>query len=168
MDVIQYNGQTYPWFQSDGNAMRFCLPFAKEICRGEGYDIGCAKQEWAFPGATPIDISFNNGYSAHKLPDKKVDYVISSHCLEHIPDWVRVLDYWISVIKPKGHIFLYLPDYSQEYWRPWNNKKHVNILTPQIISDYFAQHKSLKPGFQFVSGVDAYNSFTAFAQKGSW
>jgi hypothetical protein len=29
-----------------------------------------------------------------------------------------------DALNENGTLFLYLPDYSQEYWRPWNNKKH--------------------------------------------
>ena len=46
------------------------------------------------------------------------------------------MDYWYDKLKQGGTIFLYLPDYSQEYWRPWNNRKHLNIFTPEIIYDY--------------------------------
>jgi len=59
-------------------------------------------------------------------------------------------------------IFLYLPDYSQEYWRPWNNTKHVNVLDPKIIKDYF-ESRGMKN--IFYSGVDLYNSFAIFAEK---
>lgn len=163
MDTIEFNGKTYPAFQTNGNAARFCMPFALEICKGVGYDIGCNRKEWAFPGSEMIDIEINQIYHAHLLPQKDVDYIFSSHCLEHVHDWVDALDLWTGVIKPGGHLFLYLPDYSQEYWRPWNNRKHVNIFTPEIIKDYL-QHTGKYKNI-FVSGVDPYNSFIAFAEK---
>lgn len=160
--TITYNNKTYPHFQSIGNASQFAIPYAKHICHGDGYDIGCMKKEWSFPGSTPIDLGFNDGYTATNLPRKNVDYIFSSHCLEHILDWVSVMDYWYEILKIGGVLFLYLPDYSQEYWRPWNNRKHFNILTPTIINDYM-KHK----GYQniFVSGVDLNNSFMIFGEK---
>ena len=96
------------------------------------------------------------------MPDGEVDYIFSSHCLEHINDWVATLNYWSTKIKEGGVIFLYLPDYSQEYWRPWNNRKHVNIFKPEYIKDYF-----IDKGFKkiFVSGVDLYNSFAIMVEK---
>jgi SAM-dependent methyltransferase len=163
MDTIEFKGKTYPAFQTNGNAARFCMPFALEICKGVGYDIGCNREEWAFPGSIMIDRAFDDGKDAHKLPWDLVDYVFSSHCLEHVYDWIDALEVWTDRIKSGGHLFLYLPDYSQEYWRPWNNRKHVNIFTPEIIRDYL-EHTGLYKNI-FVSGVDAYNSFMAFAQK---
>jgi SAM-dependent methyltransferase len=135
IEIITYKGKEYPLFQSKGFASKFAIPYAEQLCKGEGYDIGCMKKEWSFPGSIPIDGSFNDGYHATNLP-KKVDYIFSSHCLEHIPNWVDVLDYWYDMLNSNGVLFLYLPDYSQQYWRPWNNRKHVNIFSPQIIEDY--------------------------------
>lgn len=162
IDLIHYKNQQYPKFQSQGFASKFIFPFAQEVCKGHGYDIGCMKKEWALPGSVPIDISFEDGYHATNLPKNNVDYIFSSHCLEHIPNWVDTLDYWIDrVIKPYGVLFLYLPDYSQEYWRPWNNRKHVNMFSPTIIEDYLKDRKCVNI---FKSGVDLNNSFAIFCQ----
>ena len=162
IETIEYNNVKYPKFQTIGNASQFAIPYAKHICKGEGYDIGCMKEEWSFPGSTPIDIDFNNGFHALNLPKKEVDYIFSSHCLEHIIDWVVVMDYWYETLKVGGTLFLYLPDYSQEYWRPWNNKKHKNIFTPQILNDYML-HKGYKN--IFISGVDLNNAFMVIVEK---
>ena len=94
MNTVSHEGCVYPEFQATGNAARFIMPFAKELLEGEGYDIGCGNKGWAFPGAVPIDISLSDNWDAMNLPDQKVDYIFSSHCLEHIPDWVGALDYW--------------------------------------------------------------------------
>lgn len=162
IQTIKFNDKDYPLFQSTGNASQFAIPYAKQVCLGEGYDIGCMKREWAFPGAIPIDLSFNDGWHALNLPDKKVDYIFSSHCLEHVTDWVKVLDYWKLCLNPLGVLFLYLPDYSQEYWRPWNNRKHLNIFSPKIIEDYL---KASNFNNVFVSSVDLNNSFMCMANK---
>ena len=92
-----------------------------------------------------------------------LDYIFSSHCLEHVDRWVDAMDYWYSKLKIGGVLFLYLPDYSQEYWRPWNNRKHVNIFTPQIIEDYM-----LNRGYRsiFKSGIDLNNAFMIIGEKG--
>jgi SAM-dependent methyltransferase len=160
--TIEYRGINYPEFQSKGNASQFAIPFAKHVCVGNGYDIGCMKKEWSLPGSTPIDISFEDGYHATNLPNIGVDYIFSSHCLEHLDNWVDVMDYWYDVLNDNGTLFLYLPDYSQEYWRPWNNKKHKNIFTPEIISDYMKQKGYINI---FKSGVDLLNSFMVMGQK---
>jgi len=162
IETIIYKNNIYPKFQSVGNASQFAIPFAKHVCNGIGYDIGCMKEDWSFPGSIPIDISFENGFSALKLPEKNVDYIFSSHCLEHIQNWVDVMDYWFETLKTGGVLFLYLPDFSQVYWRPWNNRKHLNIFSPQIIEEYM-----IDKGYKniFKSSVDLNNSFMIFGEK---
>jgi len=162
MELIEFNGKKYPKFQSMGNASQFAIPFAKHVCDGYGYDIGCMKKEWSFPNSIPIDIEFNDGWDAYKLPKKDVDYIFSSHCLEHLDNWVKAMDYWYDTLKKGGVIFLYLPDYSQEYWRPWNNRKHINMFSPKIIEDYMI-HKGYTNIFK--SEIDLNNSFMIFGEK---
>lgn len=162
IQTVSFKGQQYPKFQTEGNASQFAIPYAKHVCKGNGYDIGCMKREWAFPGATPIDIVFDDPWDATHLPEKNVDFIFSSHCLEHLQNWVDVLDYWYSCLGDVGVLFLYLPDYSQEYWRPWHNRKHLNIFTPTIIKDYM-EHKQFKN--VFVSSVDLNNAFMAMGNR---
>ena len=159
MNTLQYNNRTYPHFQAEGNASQFSIPFAKHFCKGVGYDIGCNRLEWAYPGATAVDLLFDDEWEAYNLPDTKVDYIYSSHCLEHLPDWISALDYWTSKLKVGGVLFLYLPHYNQEYWRPWNNRKHLHIFTPEIIKDYmesrgytniFHSDRDMNDSFMFV------------------
>ena len=48
-----------------------------------------------FPNSVPIDLSFDNEWEANNLPPNvEPDYIFSSHCLEHVPDWVATMDYW--------------------------------------------------------------------------
>lgn len=187
IETINYNVKEYPQFQSQGFAAQFAIPFARHVCKGVGLDIGCNREEWKLPGSIAVDPVISIGFDATNLPKhtdlksitfsekeseamrflfKSVefgyDYIFSSHCLEHLPNWVSVLDYWIENIKPGGTLFLYLPDYSQEYWRPWNNRKHLNVLTPVIIRDYFMSTGKLTK--IFVSGIDLNNSFIAMAE----
>ena len=160
--TLSHEGNIYPALQSNGNAARFIMPFAKELLEGGGYDIGCSNKDWAFPGAVPIDLAFGDKWDAMNLPDGEVDYIFSSHCLEHIPDWVGALDYWSTKLKSGGVLFLYLPHYSQTYWRPWNNRQHVNILTPQYLKDYL-----IARGWNniIVSDRDLYNAFAVVGEK---
>ncbi len=161
MELIEFKGKLYPKFQSEGFAAQFAIPYAKHFCDGFGVDVGCNREEWKFPGAFAVDPVIN-GNTANNFPFNKLDYIFSSHCLEHIPNWVDVLDYWTLKLKIGGVLFLYLPDYSQTYWRPWNNRKHVNIFTPQIISDYM-EDKGYKNIYS--SGVDLNNAFMVVGEK---
>jgi predicted SAM-dependent methyltransferase len=161
LETITFNNKKYPKFQSQGNAAQFAIPYAKHICKGFGVDVGCMKPEWAFPGAEVVDPMLNE-FHALNFPQTNLDYIFSSHCLEHIVCWVDVMDYWYTKLKNGGVLFLYLPDYSQEYWRPWNNKKHMNIFTPEIIFDYMTYR-----GYTniFKSGVDLNNAFMITGEK---
>ena len=60
MDLIKFKEKSYPKFQSIGNASQFAIPYAKHFCKGIGVDVGCMKKEWAFPGAIPVDLAFDN------------------------------------------------------------------------------------------------------------
>jgi len=163
LNIIKYGSSVYPLFQTQGHAAQFAIPFAKHYCFGYGYDIGCNKQEWSYPGSVPIDPVINPVYDAFNLPSKNVDYIFSSHCLEHLDNWYDAVSYWYECLKENGGIlFLYLPHYSQEYWRPWNNRKHKHVIQPEQISDLMKQL-----GFKniFVSGVDLNNSFMIVGEK---
>lgn len=178
IETIEFNGQAYPAFQASGNAARFVREFAQEVCKGNGVDIGCNRDKWSFPGAFPVDPLLNQ-YNALNLPDKiywhkesyvkeetGFDYIHSSHCLEHLEHPYTALNYWHSRLKTGGVVFLYLPDFSQHYWRPWlkQNSEHVHSFTPEIIRAYFTDQPELWKNV-FVSGVDLNNSFIVIAEK---
>lgn len=174
METIEFNGKSYPKLQAEGFASQYAFAFAAKVCKGKGVDIGYSKPEWKLPGAIGIDLDkFCTGtsdtpmskYSATNFVGDNLDYIFSSHCLEHLDDWVGVLDYWTSKLKEGGVMFLYLPnaDY-QEYWQPMNNRKHVNWFSPYMLEEYYKQR-----GFVniFVTeGYDLNGSFYAVAQKG--
>lgn len=162
INIINFQNEQYLKFQEEGNASQFAIPYAAHLCNGEGYDIGCKNKDWSFPGSIPIDIDFDDQWSALNLPKSDVDYIFSSHCLEHIEHWVDAMNYWYDTLKKGGTLFLYLPDFSQLYWRPWNNRKHIAIFTPEIIEEFM---KHLGYNKIFVSGVDLNNSFMAIGEK---
>lgn len=162
--LIRFKDKSYPHFQSIGFASQFAIPFAKYYCKGYGYDIGCNRVEWSYPGSFPIDPLINK-WDALNLPKDNVDYIFSSHCLEHLPDWVRVLDYWIKSIRIDGYLFLYLPHYDQEYWRPWNNTKHIHCFMPNIIADYLNSNLHINQRSIMISERDLNHSFTVVAQR---
>lgn len=118
---------------------------------------------------TMVDIGFNDGFDAMNLPGdltKQYDYIHSSHMLEHIEHPYTALNYWHSKLKKGGVVFLYLPDFSNSYWRPWNkkNSEHVHQFTPKIIESYFTDQPNMWKNV-FVSGIDLNNSFVAMAER---
>lgn len=171
IDSILFNGETYPKFQSEGFAAKFAFPFADQVCKGIGVDVGCNRLEWALPSTdwrivTKIDPLLGE-YDALKFPrgiTGAIDFVFSSHVLEHLNSWVDALNYWHTQLKPGGIVFLYLPDFSQKYWRPWQNRKHRHALTPAIVGGYFTDQPG-KWKNTMISGVDLNNSFMIISEK---
>lgn len=208
IDIIEFKEGVYPKFQSQGFAAKFAFPFAEQVCKGMGVDVGCNRLEWMYASdhyeqtfyggegdfegfknmyevcknyyggsigaerpdlaaaSFPIDPTINS-FDAYNFPTEatELDYVFSSHCLEHLPNWVEALDYWTSKLRSGGVLFLYLPDYSQEYWRPYNNRKHIHCFEPKIIKDYLDSNFNYLRHKTFVSGVDLNNSFMVIAEK---
>ena len=165
--TIEHNKTNYPAFQAEGFAAKFAFPYAQQVCAGFGCDVGCNRKEWAFVDkhgieALLVDPAICTEYHALNLPPGSFDYIFSSHMLEHVADWVEVLNYWQTRLKRGGTLFLYLPHYSQTYWRPWHNRKHVHALTPDMLRDYLTDK-----GYTniFVSGIDLNNSFMVMAEK---
>ncbi|MBF0146366.1 MAG: methyltransferase domain-containing protein [Magnetococcales bacterium] len=92
----------------------FVVPFT----RGTGVDLGCG-DERIWPGTLGIDrmLSPNGAGLARDISDlsifadQSLDYVFSSHALDDFPAsrTLEVLTEWWRVIKPGGHLVLYLP-----------------------------------------------------------
>jgi predicted SAM-dependent methyltransferase len=163
MNKIEFKGEVYPAFQASGFAARFAFPFAEEFCKGFGIDVGCNRLGWCYPDASPVDPNVND-WTASDMPFDDLDYIFSSHCLEHLYNWVDALDYWFDRLKSGGVVFLYLPDHSQKYWRSWHNRKHIHNLSPEIVGNYFKDQPEMWEDVM-VSNVDLNNSFIVIAYK---
>ena len=167
IELIQHNNINYPKFQSEGFAAKFVFPFAREVCAGFGVDCGCNRDEWAYIDkngvpAIKVDPAINPQYDALNFPWDNLDYVFSSHMLEHVANWVDVLDHWHKKLKRGGVLFLYLPSFSQTYWRPYSNRKHIHSFTRELIYSYLVDRGW---GKIFLSEIDLNNSFAVMAEK---
>jgi SAM-dependent methyltransferase len=167
MKTLSFRDKEYPDFISHGNHARFIMPVAKEIIGDNklGVDVGCKHTEWSYPGSICVDTSFDDDYHASSLPSEgSLEYIFSSHCLEHVPDWRDVLTYWYYALADNGILFLYLPHTDNEYWdtRFMPTKRHVNNLYPEVIK---AEMEFL--GFKnvFSSQRDAAYSFCIYGEK---
>ena len=138
---FEYRGKRYPEYLHRGNALSFIQDKAKEYCRGRGIDIG--PNRWVFPGAIPVrEESEENAYRLDRFPEESLDYVLSSHSLEHLEDWKGALRLWMSRLKPGGVLFLYLPHPEQELWHPgapWVGWGHKWIPEPGPIKDFLIE-----------------------------
>lgn len=133
--VYLYKDELFPAYLKTGNACQFIAPVARHFCRGHGLDIGAGR--WPLEGAIPVDRQ--NGDDVLALPFGSLDFVFSSHCLEHLDDPIAALRHWKSLLRPGGVLFLYLPHPSMQYWLPQNCAKHRHAWWPedmaQIVAD---------------------------------
>lgn len=131
--LFTYRGELYPDYIRRGNAMRFIEPVARQFCDGRGFDVGAGK--WALPGAIAVDVG-EPGVDAYHLPEgDELDYIFSSHCLEHLEDPVRALESWRCRLRIGGVLFLYLPHPDMKYWRPENCLKHKHLFYPADVAE---------------------------------
>jgi len=95
-----------------------------EYTNGRGLDLGCGQFK-AFPhfigvdnghhwGMKGVDVHVNTCEDLSLFASNSMDFVFSSHLLEHIKDYKSALKEWMRVIKVGGYLILYLPD-EDEY-----------------------------------------------------
>ncbi len=161
-----YQGKFYSDYLTVGGAGCAIFGKARKFCHGKGIDVGAAF--WPLPGAIPVDMGRGRGLgrSASDYDDVSLDYVFSSHCLEHIDDWEEALAEWVRKIRPGGIIFLYLPHPECAIWHPGSpfvGDGHRWVPTPEILRDAVGQL-----GCEIVSvdeGPDAMQSFYVCGRK---
>jgi predicted SAM-dependent methyltransferase len=57
----------------------------------------------------PVDI-VTNAWDLSKVKSNSVDFVMSSHVLEHLPNPAVAIEEWMRVVKPGGVVFFVVPD----------------------------------------------------------
>lgn len=125
--LFEYRGELFPEYLKHGDASQFAIPFAQHFCVGNGLDVGAGK--WKLPWAQGVDKAY--GGDAMDLPGESWDFIFSSHCLEHLPNYVGALEHWRSKLRPDGVLFLYLPHPDMRYWRPETCRKHLHMFWPK-------------------------------------
>jgi SAM-dependent methyltransferase len=66
------------------------------------------------------------------IADNALDFVHSSHCLEHMRDPKNALDNWLRILKPMGHLICIIPDedlYEQGVFPSTFNADHKHTFT---------------------------------------
>lgn len=161
-----YQGKFYPDYLTIGGASHAIFSKARLLCQGYGVDIGAGF--WPLPESIPVDIHRGSGLgkTVADFEDNSLDYVFSSHCLEHIENWRETLSEWIKKLKPEGIIFLYLPHPDCEIWHPnspFVGDGHKWIPSPDIIKKAFQEFLCIIE--QFDDGPDAMQSFYVCGRK---
>lgn len=83
--------------------------FFEKYCRGRGLDVGYGGDA-VVPGCRGWDIEHGDAHLLAGVPDAEFDFVYSSHLLEHLADTTLALGNWWRVLKPGGHLLLYIPE----------------------------------------------------------
>ena len=115
--------------ESTKAAMRrnFDSRFATKYFVGNGIDVGCGQDSIAnYPEFYPLmqsvrpwDLPDGDGKLLDGIEDESLDFLHSSHSLEHMSDPYVAMENWIRVVKKGGHIVLLLPDedmFEQGVW----------------------------------------------------
>jgi SAM-dependent methyltransferase len=123
--------------------------FLRRYFVGDGIDIGGKPDPLAlyaefFPLVRSIRTwDWEDGDAQHlaSVPDQSLDFVHSSHCLEHLVDPAEGLRNWVRVVKPGGHVVVTVPDedlYEQGVFPSTFNRDHkwtFTMLKPASWSD---------------------------------
>jgi len=121
-----------------------------EYTKGLGIEVGCGLNK-IHTGAIGInlvlsDMDFGYPFGAQikadgiSLPwftDNSLDYVFSSHCLEHFHEPEKALREWTRVIRVGGFLVLILPHkmYYPNIGEPNANKDHKRDFLPKDIKN---------------------------------
>jgi len=116
--------------------------------RGRGLDLGCGPNK-AFPHMLGVDdLTDTSLFRIHIQPNivascerldmfgsASMDFVYSSHLLEHIEDHESALKEWWRLVKPGGHLVLYLPhrDLYPRIGTKGANPDHKHDFAPEDI-----------------------------------
>jgi hypothetical protein len=161
-----YQGKFYPDYLTVGGASFGIMTKAGEWCKGVGIDVGAGL--WPLPGAIPCDIGRGTGAGRdiHDIEAGSLDFLFSSHCLEHIGEWRDEIKSWVRKLKMNGVIFLYLPHPDCAIWRPGSpfvKDGHKWSPSPSVIKEAIENI-----GCEIVAcddGPDVMQSFYVCGQK---
>jgi len=161
---VGYKGELYPDYLFRKKGSNYIKEKALKYCKGRGIDIGAGA--WPLEGAFAIEnIPEENAYKLDRFPDASLDFIFSSHCVEHLEKWPEALLLWIKKLKSGGILFLYMPHESMKLWRPGSiyGMGHVWSPTWQVLNPFL--EKSGMEILEYESGRDKFWSFHIAARK---
>jgi ADP-heptose:LPS heptosyltransferase len=147
--------------------------------RGRGLDLGCGPWK-AFKYFIGVDNNIDEHLFGIRATDadiiqptcevldafaaESMDFVFSSHLLEHIRDHKSALREWWRVIKIGGHLCLYLPhkDLYPNIGTPMSNPDHKHDFVQQDIIDAMAGLDFDISENQLRDQTDEYSFFLVF------
>ena len=162
-----------------GKVLWDLVPFT----RGFGLDLGCGPHK-AFPHFIGVDNKRDTGIfgiqmnpdlvvpDATSLPmfaDSSLDFIFSSHMLEHVPEPRQALREWWRLLKVGGFLCLYLPHkmFYPNIGQPGANSDHKHDFLPQDIINFV---KEISEDFDLKknedrNGGEEYSFFQVFEKR---
>lgn len=118
---------------NDGN-------FTTRYFVGDGIDIGGKADPLnqyttllpAIKSVRTWDLEDGDGQYLESINDNSYDFLVSSHCLEHLEDVHIGLKNWIRIVKPGGYLVITVPDedlYEIGHWPSLFNSDHKWTFT---------------------------------------
>lgn len=117
---------------------------------GVGLDIGCgdcAMDAFAFRGTIRVDgfdrdnaTICGNAETLANINSNTYDFVVSSHCLEHMVDPKMSLRNWIRVVKPGGYLVITVPEWEMYERRQWPSRFNGDHKWAWCTTDVSAGH----------------------------
>lgn len=94
-------------------AMRAARGDFVKYLHGNGIDIGAGDDVLEIESGTVHgwDLKDGDAQLLSSVVDASLDFVYSSHCLEHMRSVEEALSNWTRVLKQKGYLYLVVPDY---------------------------------------------------------
>ena len=109
---------------------------------GGGLDVGGATDPLSLyreiflrmKGVKVWDKEDGNGQMLEGIDNNSLDFLHSSHCLEHLDNPKEALHNWFRVVRPNGHLVITVPDedlYEQGQFPSVYNADHKWTFTIQ-------------------------------------
>ena len=125
---------------SFSHPMRLARGDFDRYLKGNGIDIGAGPDPLRPPLGSVIswDLPQGDAQYLEGIPTNSLDFVYSSHCLEHMRDVRIAISNWARVLKPKGIFYILIPDYQlyeKCQWPSVNNTDHKASFSLSLTRD---------------------------------
>jgi ADP-heptose:LPS heptosyltransferase/predicted SAM-dependent methyltransferase len=150
--------------------------------RGKGLDVGCGLEK-PFHHFIGVDNGHHFGRGVADIvsaaddlrifADASLDFVFSSHTLEHMKDHVATLAEWWRVVKDGGHLVLYLPHKNlyPNIGQEGANPDHKHDFLPEDIIAAMREVAAKSFGWDLLEnetrdGGNEYSFFQVYRKRG--
>ncbi|MGH8897002.1 MAG: methyltransferase domain-containing protein [Egibacteraceae bacterium] len=122
---------------SRSRPIREALGHFDRFLKGKGIDVG-APPDPLYPASATFRTwnEFDgDGQILKGIPDGSLDFLYSSHCLEHLDDIPLALQHWTRVVRAGGILFILVPDwtlYEKRLWPSKHNSTHRQTFSLEL------------------------------------